>query len=164
MIRSVAPCRNSQPNQSNQRSTTHLWLELQPCIKILALHDKHILSLKPTRTNTDIEIRVQSVRGQGHSYISAGYLASHLTASVKEASIYIKPRVNLSIIGANLRKQVATLTIISERCTNEIRVWEQVASLRRLVKEFLAFIQHSVVASTSWISTTSINWVMANLA
>ena len=131
VTRSAAPCRNSLPNPSSRRSTTPLWREYRPCIKILAQHDRHILNRRPTRTNTGNGIRVQSVRAQGRSCTNAGYLGSLLTVSARRASIYIRPRANQSIIGANLRKQAATLTIISERCTSEIRVWERVASLRR---------------------------------
>ena len=131
VIRSATPCRNSLPNQSSQRSTTPLWLELQPCIKTQAQHDRSILNLKPTRKNIDNGIRVQSVKARGHSCINAGLPGSLLIASARGALTYIKPRASRSIIEASLHKQVATLTIISERCTNEIRVWERVASLRR---------------------------------
>ena len=131
VIRSVAPCRNSLPNRSSQRSTTPLWLELQPCIKILAQHDRNILNLKPTRKNIGNGIRVQSVKARGHCCINEGLLGNLLIASARGALIYIKPRVNPSIIEASLHKQVATLTIISGRCTREIRVWERAASLRR---------------------------------
>ena len=130
-VNNAALCRNNQLSQSKQRHKTPLCPEPQPSTKNRTLHAMRILNPKAISKSIEFATRVQTEISQGLYCTNGKSQGSHQTVSVRGALIYTKQRIETSKVGLSYPMQAVTLTIISERCTSETKVWDQVASLLR---------------------------------